>query len=198
MKTIFPLIFTLFITSSSLTAQNDSDDDNLLPNSMFSVEGGYHFSDLNGKHAIDAKAYVWFLRKNSLGPEFKIYMPSAERDYFDYQIDFNFRRILVDFHPLTFDFLIGPAFRSTLDSLNSEDEYVGQVAKDQRALIFDGFNLGFGVGYRWGNHSIYGMPKINHKDAFIQLSVGYKYHFNIYTADVFDNKYKLRKKRRRD
>lgn len=197
-KKIFGLLLFISLFCISVNAQSDDDDSNLLPNTMFSVEGGLYYNALNGKNAIDAKAYVWFLRKNSLGQELKIYFPSAERNYFDYQVDFNFRRILVDFHPLTFDFLIGPGFRSTRDSINTEDEFSGVLDKDQRTWIFDGINLGFGVGYRWGNHSIYGMPRINHRDAFIQLSVGYKYHFNIYASEVFDNRYKLRKKRRRD
>ena len=87
-------------------------------------------------------------------------------DYTDYQFDFNFRRILVDMHPLTFDFLIGPGFRSTRDSLNENREFIDAVSEEKRYWLFDGINLGFGVGYRWGNHSIYGMPRINHKDAF--------------------------------
>lgn len=189
------LAFSL-ITSSLLFAQDD-DDLNLLPTTMFSVEGGYHYSALNGKNGIEMRSHVWFLRKNSLGPEFHIYAPSVERNYLDYQFDFNFKRILVDMHPLTFDFLIGPAFRSTRDSLNDKNEFVGSVSEGDRYWAFDGFNLGFGVGYRWGNHSIYGMPRINHKDAFIQLSLGYKFHFDITPSEVFDNKYKLRKKKRK-
>lgn len=192
------LLFYLFISISFIGfTQEDDDESNLLPTTMFSVEGGYHYSSLNQKNAVSAKTYVWFLRKNSLGSEFHLYLPNSERNYLDYQFDFNFRRILVDFHPLTFDVLIGPAFRSTRDSLNSDGDFIKGLDEDSRYWTYDGINLGFGVGYRWGSHSIYFMPRINHRDAFIQLSAGYKFHFDIYAADVFDNKYKLRKKRRK-
>ena len=93
--------------------------------------------------------------------------------------------------------MIGPGFRSTRDSLNDKGEFIGSVSEENRYWLFDGVNLGFGVGYRWGNHSIYGMPRINHKAAFIQVSLGYKFHFDITPSDVFNNKYKLRKKKRR-
>ncbi|MDG1517108.1 MAG: hypothetical protein P8Q42_03700 [Flavobacteriales bacterium] len=196
MKKIFFLYLLALASILNLKAQDD-DQSNLLPTTMFSVESGYHFNSLNGKSAIGFKSYVWFLRKNSVGTEFHFYLPSVERNYNDYQMDFNFRRILVDFHPLTFDFLIGPAFRSTRDSINTDGEFTGKLPENERYFAFDGINLGFGVGYRWGNHSIYGMPKINHKNAEIQLSLGYKFHFDITPIDVFDNKYKLKKKRRK-
>mgnify|MGYP001162236919 FL=1 len=189
-------VFALFICFNFVIAQDD-DESNLLPTTMFSVEGGYHYSSLNGKNGIELRSHVWFLRKNSIGPEFHIYAPSSNRNYSDYQFDFNFRRILVDMHPLTFDFLIGPGFRSTRDSLDNRGEFIGSVSEENRYWLFDGINLGFGVGYRWGNHSIYGMPRINHKDAFIQVSLGYKFHFDITPSEVFNNKYKLRKKKRR-
>lgn len=191
------LFLTLGLLISSMSFAQEDDESNLLPTTMFSVEGGYHYSSLNGKNGVEMRSHVWFLRKNSIGPEFHIYLPSSERNYVDYQFDFNFKRILVDFHPLTFDFLIGPAFRSTRDSLDNQGKYAGFVDEEDRAWAYDGLNLGFGVGYRWGNHSIYGMPRINHKDAFIQVSLGYKFHFDITPIEVFDNKYKLRKKRRR-
>lgn len=194
MKYIFLSVFNLFCF---VGLSQDDDESNLLPATMFSVEGGYHYSSLNGKNGIEMRSHVWFLRKNSLGPELHIYAPSKERKYLDYQFDFNFRRILVDMHPLTFDFLIGPAFRSTRDSLNTNGDFIGTVSEENRYWTYDGLNLGFGVGYRWGNHSIYGMPRINHRDAFIQVSLGYKYHFDITPAEVFDSKYKLRKKRRK-
>jgi len=192
----FLFLITVLIISPAFA--QDEDESNLLPTTMFSVESGLHYNSLNGKTAMGFKSYVWFLRKNSLGPEFHLYAPSTERDYFDYQFDFNFRKIIVDFHPLTFDFLIGPGFRSTRDSITDKGEFTGSLPEDQRYWTYDGLNLGFGVGYRWGNHSIYGMPRINHKDAYIQLSLGYKFHFDITPTEVFDNKYKLRKKRRKN
>lgn len=192
------IILTIaFILSLSPAFTQDEQENNLLPTTMFSAESGYRYSSLNGKHGIELRTHVWFLRRNSLGPEIHFYAPSSERKYIDYQFDFNFRRILVDMHPLTFDFLIGPGFRSTRDSLNEKGEFIGSLTEENRYWSFDGINLGFGVGYRWGNHSIYGMPRINHKDAFIQVSVGYKYHFDITPNEVFNNKYKLRKKKRR-
>jgi hypothetical protein len=41
------------------------------------------------------------------------------------------------------------------------------------------------------------MPRINHKNALIQISLGYKLHFDIAFADLFNKKYKLRKKKRK-
>ena len=174
------------------------DEKNLLPTTMFSAESGYHYSSLNGKNGVEFRAHVWFLRKNSLGPEFHFYAPTSERKYSDYQFDFNFRRILVDMYPLTFDFLIGPGFRSTRDLLNDRGDFIGSVSEAERYWSFDGINLGFGVGYRWGDHSIYGMPRINNREASIQISLGYKFHFNITANDMFNNKYKLRKKKRKN
>ncbi len=192
------LILLFLLSFYSIGFSQNNDDLNLLPTTMFSIEGGYHYSSLNGKNGLEMRSHVWFLRKNSLGPEFHFYAPSNERNYTDYQFDFNFRRILVDMHPLTFDFLIGPAFRSTRDSLNERGNYIPSIYREERYWLYDGLNIGFGVGYRWGNHSIYGMPRINNKNSFIQISLGYKYHFNITPLEVFDNKYKLKKKRRKN
>ena len=192
------LILLFLLSFYSIGFSQNNDDLNLLPTTMFSIEGGYHYSSLNGKNGLEMRSHVWFLRKNSLGPEFHFYAPSNERNYTDYQFDFNFRRILVDMHPLTFDFLIGPAFRSTRDSLNERGNYIPSIYREERYWLYDGLNIGFGVGYRWGNHSIYGMPRINNKNSFIQISLGYKYHFNITLLEVFDNKYKLKKKRRKN
>jgi hypothetical protein len=191
------LLLLLLAHFSVIIGQNE-DEKNLLPTTMFSAEGGYHYSSLNGKNGFELRTHVWFLRKNSLGPEFHFYAPSGERNYSDYQFDFNFKRILVDMHPLTFDFLIGPGFRSTRDSLSDKGDFIGSVSEEKRYWSFDGINLGFGVSYRWGDHSIYGMPRINNTDASIQISLGYKFHFNITTNDVFNNKYKLRKKKRKN
>lgn len=168
-----------------------------LPSTMFSVEGGYHYNGFNEKHSIGVKSYVWFLKRNSIGPEFHMYFPSEKRDYMDYQVDFNFRRIVVDYHPLSFDVLIGPAFRSTLDVYDENGKYVEDVEATKRDWLFDGVNIGFGVGYRKGNHTMFLMPKINHKDAKIQVSAGYKYHFDPILTHLFNNKYKLKKKRRK-
>jgi hypothetical protein len=195
MKSI-SLTFCLLIITHLITAQQQNNE-NTLPKTMFSVEGGYHYSSLNKKNGVELRAHVWFLQKNSIGPEFHLYAPSSQRKYFDYQIDFNFRRILVDMHPLTFEFLIGPGFRSTRDILNEKSEFIGFEEEQNRYWIFDGINLGFGVNYRWGSHSIYGMPRINHKNALIQISLGYKLHFDIAFADLFNKKYKLRKKKRK-
>ncbi len=192
------LILYFFLSFYSIGYSQNNDDLNLLPTTMFSIEGGYHYSSLNGKNGLEMRSHIWFLRKNSLGPEFHFYAPSNERKYADYQFDFNFRRILVDMHPLTFNFLIGPAFRSTRDSLNERGNYTPSISSEDRYWLYDGLNLGFGVDYRWGNHSIYGMPRINNKNAFIQISLGYKYHFNITPLEVFDSKYKLKKKRRKN
>lgn len=190
------LLFIILSFFYTIKCQEDIDK-NLLPSTMFSIETGYHYSSLNGKNGVSLRTHVWFLQKNSIGPEFHLYSPSKERKYADYQFDFNLRRIVVDMHPLTFDFLIGPGFRSTRNLINDKGDFIGSVAKDKRYWSFDGINLGFGVGYRWGDHSIYGMPRITNKNASIQISLGYKFHFNITSNDRFNNKYKLRKKKRR-
>ena len=182
--------------SNSIKAQNNIPDNKpSLSNTMFSIEGGYQYNGFIQKQAIGVKAYVWFLKKNSIGPEFHIYFPTKERKYIDYQFDFNFRRIIVDFHPLTFDVLIGPAFRNTLDAYDDKRNYIPDSLSYQREWIFDGVNIGFGVGYRKGDHSIYFMPKINSSDSQIQLSLGYKFHFDPFLNRLFNRKYKLRKKR---
>ena len=76
------LVLTLLICFNFVIAQDD-DESNLLPTTMFSVEGGYHYSSLNGKNGVELRSHVWFLRKNSIGPEFHIYAPSSERKYND-------------------------------------------------------------------------------------------------------------------
>lgn len=194
------LFFTaIFYFSTLIKAQdNISNNKPSLPNTMFSVEGGYHYNGYIEKQAIGVKAYVWFLKRNSIGPEFHIYFPTQKRNYIDYQFDFNFRRILVDFHPLTFDVLIGPVFRNTLDVYDENRDYIPDSISVQRDWIFDGVNIGFGVGYRKGDHSMYFMPKINSSDSKIQLSLGYKFHFNPFLNRFFNRRYKLRKKRKKN
>ena len=106
-------------------------------------------------------------------------MPNKERNYLDYQIDLNFRRISVDFHHVTFDFLIGPGFRSTRDSISQDGSFSRPLnLNEKRYFLYDGINLGFGINYRVLNHSFFVMPRINHKNASFQFSLGYKYHFN--------------------
>lgn len=195
MKNIFLILSILYFSTFVSAQDNISDDKQSLPNTMFSVEGGYQYNGFIKKQAIGVKAYVWFLKRNSIGPEFHIYFPTQERKYVDYQFDFNFRRIIVDFHPLTFDVLIGPAFRNTLDAYDDNHDYIPDSITDQRDWIFDGINIGFGVGYRKGDHSMYFMPKINSSDSQIQLSLGYKFHFDPFLNRLFNRKYKLRKKR---
>tara|TARA_B110000211_G_C14031163_1_gene532202 strand:- start:232 stop:828 length:597 start_codon:yes stop_codon:yes gene_type:complete len=198
MKNIF-LILAIISFSTLVKAQGEiSDDKPSLPNTMFSVEGGYQYNGFIKKQSVGVKAYVWFLKRNSIGPEFHIYFPTQERDYVDYQFDFNFRRILVDFHPLTFDVLIGPAFRNTKDAYDTNHDYIKDSVAIQRDWIFDGVNIGFGVGYRKGDHSMYFMPKINSSDSQIQLSLGYKFHFDPFLNRLFNRKYKLRKKRKKN
>lgn len=195
MKNVF-FILGVFYLSNFINAQNNiADNKPSLPNTVFSIEGGYQYNGFIQKQAIGIKAYVWFLRRNSIGPEFHIYFPTKERKYIDYQFDFNFRRIIVDFHPLTFDVLIGPALRNTLDAYDDKHNHISDSIVDQRYWIFDGVNIGFGVGYRKGDHSMYFMPKINSSDSQIQLSIGYKFHFEPFLNRLFNRKYKLRKKR---
>lgn len=189
--------FLFLILTSMFSFAQEEDEFEPLPNTMFSVEAAHHYNGYNKKNAINAKAYVWFLKRNSLGPEFHLYFPTSERNYFDYQIDFNFRRILVDFHPLTFDFLIGPAFRSTLDTYDENNDFIKGQQAETREWKLDGFNVGFGVNYRMGNHSIYTMPKINSGDSRIKITTGYKYHFDVSTDRVFNKRYKLNKKKRK-
>jgi len=201
MKNLISILTLILTTAISLEvkAQDDSSDKKeTLPSTMFSVEGGYHYNGFNQKQAIGVKAYVWFLKRNSIGPEFQVYFPTKKRNYVDYQFDFNFRRILVDFHPLTFDVLIGPAFRNTLDVYDANRDFISDSTALQRDWIFDGINIGFGVGYRKGDHSFYFMPKINSADSQIQISTGYKFHFEPFLNRLFNRRYKLKKKRKKN
>jgi len=170
-------------------AQSES----LLPTTKFSIEFGYRYNGLNMKHGLQLRSHFWFLKKNSIGPEFHVYIPNKDRNYLDYQIDLNFRRISVDFHPVTFDFLIGPSYRSTRDSVNQEGEFIRPLhPNENRYFSFDGINLGFGMNYRIQNHSFFIMPRINHKNSSFQISLGYKYHFDIYLDERKKKRYNLR------
>lgn len=166
-----------------------------LPPTMFSAETGYRFNGVNRKHGMQLRTHFWFLKKNSIGPEFHFYLPTKEKKYLDYQIDFNFRRVSVDFHPFTFDFLIGPGFRSTRDSVNQDGEFTRPLnLNEKRYFLFDGINLGFGINYRAKNHSFFVMPRINHKNSSFQFSLGYKYHFDVYMDKNLKKRYNLRTK----
>lgn len=198
MKKIIVLLLGCIATLNGFAQDNEHAPNEGLPSTMFSVETGYHYNGFIGKSALSAKAYVWFLKRNSIGPEFHVYFPSSKRNYFDYQLDFNFRRIVVDFHPLTFDVLLGPAYRNTLDTYDENGKYVEGVEAAKRVWLLDGFNIGFGVNYRMGSHSMYFMPKINTNDAQIQFSAGYKFHFDPFLSQIFNRRYKLRKKRKKN
>lgn len=148
---------------------------------MFSLEGAYAYNSLINKNGANVKFYFWVNKTYNFGPEFYFYFPTNNSKSPDYQLDFNFRKILVNFHPITFDVLLGPGFRNFKND------------QGDRVWGFDGINIGFGMAYRIKNISLFIMPKINHLDPSLQLSSGVKYHFNIERALKFNNRYKLRK-----
>ena len=189
------LTIIIFCSISKIFAQSESN----LPTTQFSQEFGYRYNGINKKSGLQIRSHFWFLQKNSLGPELHLYIPTTERNYLDYQIDLNFRRILVDFHPITFDFLIGPGFRNTRDSLNLEGIFSRPLYNNEkRYFLYDGINLGFGINYRTKQHSFFIMPRINHKNASFQISAGYKYHFDIYLDESMKKRYNLRTKPRKN
>lgn len=148
---------------------------------MFTVEGSHAYNGLISKHGANARFYFWVNKTYNFGPEFYFYFPTAASKSPDLQLDFNFRKILVNFHPLTFDVLIGPGFRNF------------KTTTGERDWSFDGINIGFGLALRIKNISIFVMPKINHLNPTLQVASGVKYHFNVDQALRFKNRYKLKK-----
>jgi hypothetical protein len=147
---------------------------------MFSAEASHVYSALISKQGVSAKFYFWANSTYNFGPEFHFYFPAALSTSPDFQLDFNFRKVLVDFHPVTFDVLVGPGFRNYRKN------------NDERVWSFDGINIGFGLAWRVKNISLYIMPRINHLDPSLQVSTGFKYHF---TVTRLLNRYNLRKVR---
>ena len=189
------LLILLTLSFVKIFSQSESE----LPSTKFSIEFAYRYNGLNQKHGPQIRSHFWFLQKNSIGPELHTYFPTPKRKYLDFQIDINFRRIIVDFHPITFDVLIGPGFRSTRDSINQDGEFIRPLYEyEKRHFLYDGINLGFGMGYRFENHSLFIMPRINHKSSAFQFSFGYKYHFNIYLDETMRKRYNLRTKPKKD
>lgn len=180
MKHLLLCIFTAFLFIHS-NAQNEEKEK--VKYTMFSAEAAHAYNSVINKNGINLKYYFWVNKTYNFGPEFYFYFPTNASNTPDIQLDFNFRKILVDFHPITFDVLLGPAFRNYKDS-NSGN----------RAWNFDGINIGFGIAYRVKNLSFFVMPKINHIDPSLQLSSGVKYHFNIDKLSKLNNRYNLNKK----
>jgi hypothetical protein len=185
MKKLFSLVCLLSVSIFSF-AQDDDEGKNPPPRyTMFSVEAAHGYSDLNAKHAFQAKFYLWADQTSNFGFEGHVYFPRSGDNKLDYQFDLNYRKILVDFHPVFFDVLIGPGIRYGLDRLGE---------KTERAWVFDGINIGFGVGYRYRKFSYYVMPRITHLDSRLQITSGVKYHFNSESSYFFKNRYKLKKR----
>ena len=149
---------------------------------LFSVEGSHYYNGFLSKHAVNAKFYIWINKSYNFGFEFFNYFPTLNRPGYDFQIDLNFRKILVDFHPVSFDVLLGPGVRNGVD-----------IESGEREWFFDGINIGFGIAYRVKNISIFVMPRINHINPSLQISSGLKYHFDVERALKFKNRYKLKK-----
>ena len=148
---------------------------------MFSVEANHAYNGLINRNGLNLKFYFWVNNSYNFGPEFYVYFSNGTQEALEYQLDFNFRKILVNFHPITFDVLLGPGFRNFKKTDKS------------RAWNFDGINIGFGLAVRIKNISLFIMPKINHLDPSLQLSTGLKYHFSITRALKFKNRYHLKK-----
>ena len=185
MKKILSLFCLIFISVFTF-AQDDEEGKNPPPRyTMFSVEAAYGYSDLNAKHAFQGKFYLWADQMSNFGVEAHLYFPRSGDNQLDYQFDLNYRKILVDFHPVLFDVLIGPGIRYGWDR---------EMLNDERSWVFDGINIGFGLGYRYRKFTYYAMPRITHLDSRLQITAGVKYHFNSESRYFFKNRYKLRKK----
>jgi hypothetical protein len=174
------LVLTLVFAGVSF-GQNEKKEKEKDYYKMFTVEAAHVYNSLISKQGVNARFNFWVNKTYNFGPEFHYYFPSAASKTGDYQLDFNFRKILVNFHPITFDVMVGPGFR------NYKTELEG------RKWNFDGINIGFGLALRVKNASIFVMPNINHLDPSLQISSGLKYHFTIERALRFKNRYNLKK-----
>lgn len=183
----FLIFFTVFAFSSGLLGQvggpqnkkkEEPEEDY---HKLFSVEGSHSYNTMINKNGANVKFYLWPNKTYNFGPEFHWYFPTTASPSADFQLDFNFRKILVNFHPITFDVLVGPGFRNAKDSTGT------------RVWNFDGVTLGFGVAYRYKNISLFVMPKITHIDPSLQVSTGIKYHFDIPRFLRLKNRYRLNK-----
>ena len=179
MKKAFCFLVLLVIVTTTSFAQDAKKEKDYYK--MFSVEASHVYNGLISKHGTNAKFYFWVNKTYNFGPEFYYYFPSAASKSADLQLDFNFRKVLVNFHPVTFDVLVGPGFRNY------------KTTTGERDWIFDGINIGFGMAFRVKNISVFVMPKINHLDPSLQLTSGLKYHFSIERALKFKNRYRLKK-----
>lgn len=180
MKKTLGFVMLMLFLCGSLFAQKDKKKEKDYYK-MFSVEGTHVYNSLISKHGVNAKFYFWVNKTYNFGPEFYYYFPNANSKSGEFQLDFNFRKILVNFHPVTFDVLLGPGFRNYKNTDGNRD------------WSFDGINIGFGLALRIKNISIFVMPKINHLDPALQITSGLKYHFTIDRALKFKNRYKLNK-----
>ena len=181
-NTLLAILFLLALGSEVVAQKNDKEEKKEAEYKLFSVEGSHFFNGFINKHAVNAKFYIWINKSYNFGFEFFNYFPTVNRPSYDFQIDLNFRKILVDFHPVSFDVLLGPGVRNGVNLDSGEREWT-----------FDGINIGFGMAYRVKNISIFIMPRINHIDPSLQVSSGIKYHFDIERALKFKNRYKLNK-----
>lgn len=181
MKKTFGFIILVFFLGSTSFAQDKKEEKKKDYYKMFTVEASHVYNGLISKNGANAKFYFWVNKTYNFGPEFYYYFPSSSNKSSEFQLDFNFRKILVNFHPVTFDVLVGPGFRNYKKSDGDRD------------WSFDGINIGFGLAIRIKNVSIFAMPKINHLDPSLQITSGLKYHFNIDRALKFKNRYNLRK-----
>lgn len=177
------LFFCALIFCSFFASAQSEDEIDLPPYKMFTVESSHAYNGSIHKQGFNSRIYFWVNDEYSFGPEFTMYFPTAPAPGFDFQIDFNFRKILVNFHPVTFEVLLGPGYR------NYQNVVLGK-----REWNFDGINIGFGFGYRIKNITIFTMPKINHKDAKLQLATGFKYHFSGGKYLNMKNRYNLKKR----
>lgn len=174
-------LLVALICCVSIASVAQEEEKEKLKYTMFSAEASHAYNGYINKNGINAKFYFWVNKTYNFGPEFYFYFPTKASSSPDIQLDFNFRKILVNFHPITFDVLLGPGFRNFKNSTTN-----------QREWAFDGVNIGFGIAYRVKNISIFMMPKINHLDPSLQLSSGLKYHFNIERFLKFNKRYKLK------
>lgn len=185
MKNLLVFFALIIGFSTNLKAQEEEEEEkNPKPRyTMFSLEGAHIYNAINERHGLQAKFYMWSNLESNFGFETHLYFPKSMANNLELQLDLNYRKILVDFHPLFFDVLVGPGVRY---HLNDNKDWT---------WTFDGINIGFGIGYRYKKFSYYTMPRITHLNSEIQFTTGIKYHFNYDTRRIFNKRYKLKTKK---
>ena len=106
MKNLILLFAFLIGFCINIHAQEEEEEKNPKPRyTMFSLEGAHIYNSINDRHGLQAKFYMWSNLESNFGFETHLYFPKSMANNLELQLDLNYRKILVDFHPLFFDVL---------------------------------------------------------------------------------------------